>query len=260
MHLVDAPNAGPDFDGPVHQGDWQSAWSGRTEDLHVLCSAPLLRGLDPADVAALLPGFRVAAAGRDFELCTQGESGGPQVFVVLAGRFAVTRRHQRGWAVTAVLGPGDSVGELGVFDPDPQTSTVRALTPARVAVVYGQDLFAWASTRPQASARLLQVLARRLRRTDAAVTELAVVDVQGRVAGALLDLADRFGKPHGSTVQVAHGLTQVQLAQLVGASPERVNKALSDFASRGWLRQEYRSVVLTDLPRQTQWAQATASP
>ncbi len=260
MHLVDAPNAGPDFDGPVHQGDWQSAWSGRTEDLHVLCSAPLLRGLDPADVAALLPGFRVAAAGRDFELCTQGESGGPQVFVVLAGRFAVTRRHQRGWAVTAVLGPGDSVGELGVFDPDPQTSTVRALTPARVAVVYGQDLFAWGTTCPPAAARLLQVLARRLRRTDAAVTELAAVDVQGRVAGALLDLADRLGEPHGSTVQVAHGLTQVQLAQLVGASRERVNKALSDFTSHGWLRQHHRSVVLTDLPQLRHWAQERANP
>jgi len=258
---VDAPNAGPGFDGPVHQGDGQSGWSGREEDLHVLCSAPLLHGLDPADVAALLPGFRVAAVDRDGELRTQGESGGPQVFVVLAGRFAVTRRHHGGgWAVTAVLGPGDSVGELSVFDPDRQTSTVRALTPARVAVVYGQDLFAWATTRPHAAARLLQVLARRLRRTDAAVTELAVVDVQGRVAGALLDLADRFGEPHGSTVRVAHGLTQVQLAQLVGASRERVNKVLSDFTSRGWLRQHHRSVVLTDLPQLRRWAQERANP
>jgi len=63
-------------------------------------------------------------------------------------------------------------------------------------------------------------------------------------------------------VQVAHGLTQVQLAQLaqlVGASRERVNKALSDFAARGWLRQERRSAVLTDLARLSQWAQARAS-
>ncbi len=129
-----------------------------------------------------------------------------------------------------------------------------------MAVLGGQDLLEWATTRPHAAARLLQVLARRLRRTDAAVIDLAVVDVQGRVANALLDFATRFGEPHGSTVQVAHGLTQVQLAQLVGASRERVNKALADFAARGWLRQEYRSVVLTDLPQLTQWAQATASP
>ncbi len=256
---VDGRGAGSGFDGPCHR-DWRSAWSGRDEDLHVLCSAPLLCGLDPRDVAALLPGFRAASVDLDEELLTQGESGAPQVFVVLAGRFAVARRHQGGRAVTAMLGPGDSVGELGVFDPGRETSTVRALTAARVAVLSGADLLAWGTTRPHAAARLLQVLARRLRRTDAAVIDLAVVDVQGRVANALLDLADRFGEPHGNTVQVAHGLTQVQLAQLVGASRERVNKALSDFASRGWLRLERRSVVLTDLPRLRQWSQARASP
>jgi len=211
-------------------------------------------------VAAPLPGFRAATVARDQELLTQGETSAPHVFVVLAGRFAVTRRYQDGRAVTAVLGPGDSIGELGVFDPGRDISTVRALTAARVAVLSGADLLAWGTRRPHAAARLLHVLARRLRRTDAAVIDLAVVAVQGWVANALLDFATRFGEPHGSTVQVAHGLTQVQLAQLVGASRERVNKALSDFASRGWLRQERRSVVLTDPARLSQWAQATANP
>ncbi len=259
IHLVDGRGTGSGLDGPAH-GTGTPGCSGRDEDLDVLCAAPLLDGLDPQDVAALLPAFRFATVHVDQVLITQGESGGPQMFVVLAGRFALTRRHRGGWAVTAVLGPGDSVGELGVFDPGRDTSTVRALTGARVAVLCGQDLLEWATTRPQAAARLLHVLARRLHRTDAAVFALAVLDVQGRVANALLDFATRFGEPDGSTVQVAHGLTQVQLAQLVGASRERVNKALADFASRGWLRQERRSVVLTDLPRLSHWAQATANP
>ncbi len=226
----------------------------------MLCSAPLLDGLDPQDVAALLPAFRFATVDEDQLLISHGESGGPQMFVVLAGRLALTRRHRDEQAVTAVLGPGDSVGELNVFDPGRDTSTVRALTAARVAVLGGQDLLEWATTRPHAAARLLHLLARRLHCTNAALFDLAVLDVQGRVANALLDFAARFGEPHGSTVQVAHGLTQVQLAQLVGASRERVNKALADFASRGWLRQERRSVVLTDLPLLSQWAQTTASP
>jgi len=256
---VDGRGSRSGLDGPAH-GSWPAGCSGRDEDLDVLCSAPLLDGLDPKDVAALLPAFRFTTVNRDGELLTQGESGGPQVFVVLAGRFAVTRPHRGGWAVSAVLAPGDSVGELSVFDPGRDASTVRALTAARVAVLGGQDLLEWATTRPHAAARLLHVLARRLRRTDAAVFDLAVVDVQGRVANALLDFAARFGEPHGSTVQVAHGLTQVQLAQLVGASRERVNKALADFSSRGWLRQERRSVVLTDLLGLRHWARARANP
>ncbi len=257
IHLVDGRGTGSGLDGPAH-GSWPPGCSGRDEDLDVLCSAPLLDGLDPQDVAALLPAFRFATVDVDGELLTQGESGGPQMFIVLDGRFALTRRHRGRRAVSAVLGPGDSVGELGVFDPGRDTNTVRALTAARVAVLCGQDLLAWGTTRPHAAARLLQVLARRLRRSDATTIDLAVVDVQGRVANALLDFAARFGEPDGSTVQVAHGLTQVQLAQLVGASRERVNKALSDFAARGWLRQERRSVVLTDLPRLSQWALARA--
>ncbi len=105
-------------------------------------------------------------------------------------------------------------------------------------VLCGQDLLEWAATRPHTAARLLPVLAPRLHRTGAAIFDLAVLDVRGPVANALLYFADRFGEPQGNTVRVAHGLTQVQLAQLVGASRARVNKAPSDFASRGWLRQE----------------------
>ena len=74
-------------------------------------------------------------------------------------------------------------------------------------------------------------------------------DVPGRVAKALLDLADRFGRTADDGVHVHHDLTQEELAQLVGASRETVNKALADFASRGWLRLEPRSVVIMDVDR-----------
>jgi CRP-like cAMP-binding protein len=73
--------------------------------------------------------------------------------------------------------------------------------------------------------------------------------VPGRVAKALLDLAGRFGRPVDEGIMVAHDLTQEELAQLVGASRETVNKALADFASRGWLRLEARAVLLLDVER-----------
>ena len=66
---------------------------------------------------------------------------------------------------------------------------------------------------------------------------------------ALLDLAGRFGRPAEEGVLVAHDLTQEELAQLVGASRETVNKALADFASRGWLKLEARAVLLMDVER-----------
>src|SRR5699024_2552072 len=76
----------------------------------------------------------------------------------------------------------------------------------------------------------------------------------GRVAKALLDLADRFGRPTADGLLVAHDLTQEELAQLVGASRETVNKALAEFVQRDWLRLENRAVIVLDLQRLRQRA------
>jgi CRP-like cAMP-binding protein len=73
--------------------------------------------------------------------------------------------------------------------------------------------------------------------------------VPGRVAKALLELAERFGTQEGDGVRVHHDLTQEELAQLVGASRETVNKALADFASRGWMRVDSRAVTILDADR-----------
>ena len=98
-------------------------------------------------------------------------------------------------------------------------------------------------------ARRLRALAQRLRRTNTALADLVFSDVPGRVAKALLDLADRFGSPTDDGVHVPHDLTQEELAQLVGASRETVNKSLAEFVSRGWIRLEGRAVTLLDVDR-----------
>ena len=96
---------------------------------------------------------------------------------------------------------------------------------------------------------LLSQLAARLRKANDVVADLVFSDVPGRVAKALLDLSTRFGEQVDEGIRVAHDLTQEELAQLVGASRETVNKALADFAARGWVRREGRAVVLLDVER-----------
>ena len=89
----------------------------------------------------------------------------------------------------------------------------------------------------------------RLRRANDVVADLVFSDVPGRVAKQLLELANRFGDQREDGVHVHHDLTQEELAQLVGASRETVNKALADFAARGWIRLEPRSVTILDTER-----------
>ncbi|MDQ3094460.1 MAG: Crp/Fnr family transcriptional regulator, partial [Actinomycetota bacterium] len=111
------------------------------------------------------------------------------------------------------------------------------------------ELGGWLTGRHEVARGLLLQLASRLRKANDVVADLVFSDVPGRVAKALLDLASRFGRVADDGVHVHHDLTQEELAQLVGASRETVNKALADFASRGWLRLEARSVVLMDVER-----------
>ena len=149
----------------------------------------------------------------------------------------------------SVLGPGEMFGELSLFDPGPRTATASAVSDTVLLELSHPELIMWFERYPGVAKHLLEALARRLRRTNETLSDLVFADVPGRVAKALLDLSTRFGQPTDDGVRVAHGLTQEELAQLVGASRETVNKALADFTSRGWLRREGRTVVLLDVER-----------
>lgn len=147
------------------------------------------------------------------------------------------------------MGPSDMFGELSIFDPGPRTSTATTVTEVRAVSMDRDALKAWIQQRPEIAEQLLRVLARRLRRTNNTLADLIFTDVPGRVAKALLQLAQRFGTQEGGALRVTHDLTQEEIAQLVGASRETVNKALADFAHRGWLRLEGKSVLISDSER-----------
>jgi CRP-like cAMP-binding protein len=180
---------------------------------------------------------------------TEGEPG-DSLYIVISGKIKVGRRAADGRQnLIAVMGPSDMVGELSLFDPGPRTATATAITDSRVARLRKSALRPWLTNRPEIAEQLLRVLARRLRRTNDALADLIFTDVPGRVAKSLLQMASRFGTRDGGVLRVTHDLTQEELAQLVGASRETVNKALADFASRGWLRLDGKSVIILDPER-----------
>ena len=198
---------------------------------------------------ALVTSMKSIDLGRGDALFHEGEPG-DRLYVVREGKVKLGRRSNDGREnLLAVLGPGEMLGELSLFDPGPRTSTASAVVDAVVLELGHDQLLAWLQENPTVAIQLLQALARRLRRTNEALADLVFSDVPGRVAKALLDLSTRFGQPVEDGVRVAHDLTQEELAQLVGASRETVNKALADFASRGWVRRDGRAVVLLDLDR-----------
>jgi len=215
----------------------------------VVLSAPLFSGLDQEASDALISSMRPVELPRGDVLFHEGEPG-DRLYVIRSGKVKLGRRSNDGREnLLAVLGPGEMFGELSLFDPGPRTATASVVADAVVLELGHHDLISWLELNPTVAKHLLQALARRLRRTNEALADLVFSDVPGRVAKALLDLSTRFGEQVDEGVRVAHDLTQEELAQLVGASRETVNKALADFQQRGWIRHEARAVVILDVDR-----------
>jgi CRP-like cAMP-binding protein len=156
------------------------------------------------------------------------------LYVVLAGRIAIANRSPDGReSVMALMEAGDLFGEMGLLDQLPRSAEARALESSRVlAVPYGpvRDLF---EEDPRLLWGVVRLLSGRLRNTDEALADSVFLDVTGRTAKRLLELAggaDEFTLP----------VTQEELAGMVGASRERVNKAIASFIRLGWLEQHDR--------------------
>jgi CRP/FNR family transcriptional regulator, cyclic AMP receptor protein len=222
---------------------------GKSVDNDVLRQAPLFGALDDEAAMALRSSMTETRLRRGEVLFHEGDSG-DKLYVVTDGKVKLGRTSSDGREnLLAILGPGQMFGELSLFDPGPRSATVTAVTETTLLALSHDDLMRWLEGRPAVALGLLSQIAGRLRKANDVNADLVFSDVPGRVAKALLDLADRFGRTADDGVHVHHDLTQEELAQLVGASRETVNKALADFASRGWLRLEPRSVVIMDVER-----------
>jgi CRP-like cAMP-binding protein len=215
----------------------------------VLARAGLFQGVDPEAAEALAKDLDIVEFRKGDVVFTEGEPG-DSLYIVLSGKVKLGRRAADGRQnLIAIMGPSDMVGELSLFDPGPRTATGTAVTDLRLARLRKAAMRPWLTNRPEIAEQLLRVLARRLRRTNDSLADLIFTDVPGRVAKNLLQMAGRFGTRDGGVLRVTHDLTQEELTQLVGASRETVNKALADFASRGWLRLDGKSVIILDPER-----------
>jgi CRP/FNR family transcriptional regulator, cyclic AMP receptor protein len=212
----------------------------------ILARAGLFQRVERSAITALTKQLQRVDFPPGHVIFAEGDPG-DRVYIIVSGKVKIGRRYPDGREnLLTIMGPSDMFGELSIFDPGPRTSTATAITEVRVVSMDRDALRAWIADRPEIAERLLRVLARRLRRTNSNLTDLIFVDVSGRVAKRLLGLAQRFGTREGGAMRLRHDLTQEELAQLVGATRETVNKALADFAHRGWIQLEGKSLLICD--------------
>ena len=211
-----------------------------------LAKAGIFQGVDADAVDTLINEMETVTFARGTTIFDEGEPG-DRLYIIVQGKVKLARHAPDGREnLLSVMGPSDMFGELSIFDPGPRTSSAVCVTDVTAATMDSEMLKDWIAQHPEISQQLLRVLARRLRRTNASLADLIFTDVPGRVAKTLLQLANRFGVQEGGALRVNHDLTQEEIAQLVGASRETVNKALATFAHRDWIKLEGKSVLIVN--------------
>jgi CRP-like cAMP-binding protein len=193
----------------------------------------LFRDLDESVLGELAEACELRPLQRGDVLFTEDEEPA-DLFVVVSGRLAMVNRSIDGReSVVALMEPGDLFGEMPLFDGRPRSTDGRALEPSEVVVIPYDPVRDLYNSRPALLWRAVELLATRLRVADGVLADSVFLDVTGRTAKRLLEIAgddDEFSLP----------VTQEELAGMVGASRERVNKAIASFLKLGWIEQRDR--------------------
>lgn len=206
----------------------------RVSERRLLDTTDLFEALPDDVLESLRDKATVRTLERNEVLFRQGDAS-DALYVIQDGRIAIATQSGDGReSVIAVLEEGGLFGELPLFDEEPRVADARALTDSSVIELSYEPVRAILRDRPELLWIIVRLLVVRLRATDEALADAVFLDVPARTAKRILELAgdeDRFTLP----------LTQEELAAMIGASRERVNKAISLFLRLGWLELEGRA-------------------
>ena len=169
---------------------------------------------------------------------------GDSLFIVHSGRVKVVLVAEDGREVIlGVLGVGEYFGELSLIDDQPRSAHVIAMEDASLLVLRREDFRKRVESNPKVAWSLLHELSRRLRRADGKIGGLVLLDVPGRIARLLLDMAEE-----GTGDAIEKPLTHQTIAQMIGASRETVSRAMREFQDAGWIAVERRRISVADRP------------
>jgi CRP/FNR family cyclic AMP-dependent transcriptional regulator len=200
----------------------------------ILETTQLLGALPQDALETLRTASTVRNVARNEVLFRRGDPA-TELFGIVSGRIAICTRAPDGReSLVAVLDEGSLFGELGLFDAGPRSADARGLETTQLLALEYEAVRAALKAEPQLLWIIIRVLARRLRATDDTLADAVFLDVPGRTAKRLLELS-------AGEDEFRLRMTQEDLAGLVGASRERVNKALSMFMRLGWLSVEGRN-------------------
>ena len=198
-----------------------------------LSRTDLFAGADPSSLSTVASASKERSLVRGDVLFNEGDDP-DALYIVLRGRIAIANQSfDKRESVYALMEPGDLFGEMGMLDDLPRSAMARALEPSSVLQIPYEPVLLLLRSTPDLLWGVAKMLAGRIRSMDEALSDSVFLDVTGRTAKRLLELAD-------GADEFVLPVTQEELAGMVGASRERVNKAIASFIRLGWIEQHDR--------------------
>ena len=173
---------------------------------------------------------------------------GDSLMVVLSGRIKIGTLSPDGReAVLGFIEPCRSFGEIALLDGKPRSADATAVTPVELFVLHRADVMSFIERHPGIALRIIGMLCAKLRRTTEMVEDHVLRQMEGRIARALLRLADDYGRPCAEGVRIELRLSQRELGGIVGLARENVNRQLATWRGRGFLTIDRGTITLRDL-------------
>ena len=165
------------------------------------------------------------------------------LYIVLSGRLKVMMSDSEGKEVIlSILGPGEFFGEMGLIDDEPRSATVITIEPCELLSIAKRDFKKCLAENFEMTMAVMRGLVKRLREADRKIGSLALLDVYGRVARLLLDMAENVD---GEKV-VTKRLPKQDIAKMIGASREMVSRVMKDLQMGGYIEMRGSNIVLRD--------------
>jgi CRP-like cAMP-binding protein len=207
---------------------------------------PFLAALERPDLEQLA-GVVTRRQFRKGDAIFHKEDEGQSLFIVEDGAVRIYVPSAQGADLTlAILGAGDFFGDLSLLDGQPRSAGADAMQDTRALILERSDFLELMRSRPDAALAIMAVVSKRLRETDEMASDLAFLDVGGRLAKRLLELASSHGVRRDDGTLLDVSITQEQLANMIGVTRESVNRNLASFRRAGLISSQGRRIILRD--------------
>ena len=213
---------------------------------NILRRIPLFSLLKDDELEAIYKLSYIRKCTKDSIILLENE-GGDTLFIIISGKVKVTTFSESGKEVIfSILNEGDFFGDMSLMDGKPRSATVISIEDSELRLLRRNDFIKLVEEHPGISLKLLEELTTRLRKADERIESLAILDVTGRVAGILLQLADERGEKTDNGVVIKSRPTHQELANMVGTTRETVTRVLKQLENKKYINMSGKDLQIFD--------------